>query len=675
MAGASGRRRRGARARTDRRRSVGRLGARRARRRELPTGVHRAGRGSQRRRRPAARLGRAKLSGALWDPARAVGAAAPVSERRGARTCARAFDAEKLLAVDEIRTWGATTEQKELAKHRARAARLEAARAAAGADSLRRSPKAATRATPGTSKEHLRFEAERAAFAEVEKRLACEGLLDAAQTQARRLRHRDADGDARLPAETRGAWIRPTSSAPTLEVLARPPLENDFLALRRVLTERADARRRASSKTGASASRSRTRRIRRIWAPTARATGFPTWRPRRVDATLAALGIATPEDAVAFFRRHARDDFAWLKVAVRLPPPPEYYSRAMDLSVEIDRGDVWYDFPFDAAGVRQPQPRERFPSFTLYVKWRGERVPLVRWRTTVGGWRGELAGRRAGVLPLQGLRRRPARLAPHRGRAGLDSAGVVAARARWSRRSASAGIYTRVTNYDETGPGYLSAYGMVAAIHEEMRKGPDGARFSDNGIRTHGSFDYLSLRGRFSHGCHRLVQPARDAAVQLRARRTGAARHRPVAARLPAGVLLAGRGVRDAAAEPRLLPRAPAADSGRGPGGADQGDADQTDRGLRSEAGRDVRVATRRRRRRTRRRTRRAGRRHERRSRSLAVAIAHRGLFGRRRRNRTLPRAEPAPVAEVSRSRRRPRRCPRDLGARARRRPRRRPAP
>ena len=37
-----------------------------------------------------------------------------------------------------------------------------------------------------------------------------------------------------------------------------------------------------------------------------------------------------------------------------------------------------------------------------------------------------------------------------------------------------------------------------------MRKGPDGARFFDNGIRTHGSFDYLSLRGRFSHGCHRL---------------------------------------------------------------------------------------------------------------------------------------------------------------------------
>ena len=31
-----------------------------------------------------------------------------------------------------------------------------------------------------------------------------------------------------------------------------------------------------------------------------------------------------------------------------------------------------------------------------------------------------------------------------------------------------------------------------------------GYTYFDNGIRTHGSFDYTSLRGRFSHGCHRL---------------------------------------------------------------------------------------------------------------------------------------------------------------------------
>ena len=53
-----------------------------------------------------------------------------------AGACARAFDPEVLLAVDEIRTWGATSEQKEMAKHRARAQRLEAARAAAGVADL-----------------------------------------------------------------------------------------------------------------------------------------------------------------------------------------------------------------------------------------------------------------------------------------------------------------------------------------------------------------------------------------------------------------------------------------------------------------------------------------------------------------------------------------------------------
>jgi len=53
------------------------------------------------------------------------------------------------------------------------------------------------------------------------------------------------------------------------------------------------------------------------------------------------------------------------------------------------------------------RPRERFPSFTLFVKWRGERVPLVRWRTTIGGWRSELAANGDEVPCLQGLRRRP----------------------------------------------------------------------------------------------------------------------------------------------------------------------------------------------------------------------------------------------------------------------------
>ena len=52
------------------------------------------------------------------------------------RDCASSFDPEKLLAVDEVRTWGASTEAKELAKQAARAARVEAARVAAGAATL-----------------------------------------------------------------------------------------------------------------------------------------------------------------------------------------------------------------------------------------------------------------------------------------------------------------------------------------------------------------------------------------------------------------------------------------------------------------------------------------------------------------------------------------------------------
>jgi hypothetical protein len=186
-----------------------------------------------------------------------------------------------------------------------------------------------------------------------------------------------------------------------------------------------------------------------------------------------------------------------------LPPAPEYYGRAMDLSVEIDRGDVWYDFPFDAAGVRQPQPRERFPQLTLYVKWRGERVPLLRWRTTIGGWRAELASDGQEYYRYKGSDVGP-RVWRHIVAAPVWIPPTSSPLGSMVKEKRVMGTYVRVTNYDETGPGYLSAYGMVAAIHEEMRRGSDGARFFDNGIRTHGSFDYPSLRGRFSHGCHRL---------------------------------------------------------------------------------------------------------------------------------------------------------------------------
>ena len=36
-----------------------------------------------------------------------------------------------------------------------------------------------------------------------------------------------------------------------------------------------------------------------------------------------------------------------MRVAIKLPARPDYYSDHMDLSIVVDRGDVWYDLPFD----------------------------------------------------------------------------------------------------------------------------------------------------------------------------------------------------------------------------------------------------------------------------------------------------------------------------------------
>ena len=61
-------------------------------------------------------------------------------------------------------------------------------------------------------------------------------------------------------------------------------------------------------------------------------------------------------------------------------------------------------------------------------------------------------------------------------------------------------------NYQETGPGYASAYGLVAAYHRLYRRDEEGQVVlrGDEGIRTHGSVDYMSIMRRHSHGCHRL---------------------------------------------------------------------------------------------------------------------------------------------------------------------------
>jgi hypothetical protein len=66
------------------------------------------------------------------------------------------------------------------------------------------------------------------------------------------------------------------------------------------------------------------------------------------------------------------------------------------------------------------------------------------------------------------------------------------------------GSFMKLVNYDELGPGYLSAYGLVAGYF--VTPGQNGRPDWDNGVRAHGSSDYLSIYSAngFSHGCHRL---------------------------------------------------------------------------------------------------------------------------------------------------------------------------
>jgi hypothetical protein len=178
----------------------------------------------------------------------------------------------------------------------------------------------------------------------------------------------------------------------------------------------------------------------------------------------------------------------------------------MELSAEIDRGDVWYDFPFDARGRPIEQVRTHFPHLTLFAHWHGQRIALVSWRTTIGSWRSEAhangkvyyryknsdVGRRLWKNIVAG----PVWIPPD----GTPVKDLLIQKVLERGKRPQT-----VVNTDVMGPGFQSAYGLVMAIHVD-RSG------FDNQIRTHGSVDYTSIARRFSHGCHRLVN---DRAVRL----------------------------------------------------------------------------------------------------------------------------------------------------------------
>ncbi|MEM1413930.1 MAG: peptidoglycan-binding protein [Myxococcota bacterium] len=219
------------------------------------------------------------------------------------------------------------------------------------------------------------------------------------------------------------------------------------------------------------------------------------------EAAAVALGWTDAAEARASLQRLREAGHA--RVAVDLGPRPAYYGPSMPLRVVVDRGTVFYDYPYAADGRRLPQRVERRPIVTLYA---GERA-LIRWATTIGGWKPEVsAGGQVGLRykesyvgerVMRDVIAAPAWLPPPTARADELAHRTPTG---WKPR------------YDLFGPGYRSAYGLVMMMHHRLlsprepgAEGPEGEpRFFDEGIRIHGSVSYRSIGSGTSHGCHRL---------------------------------------------------------------------------------------------------------------------------------------------------------------------------
>jgi hypothetical protein len=274
----------------------------------------------------------------------------------------------------------------------------------------------------------------------------------------------------------------------TAEALSRDLLDNNHRALLRVLRERVVAA--AGIIEDGSGSRAD------LGAALNLADDFTA-------AAARALNVETPDQAAAFFRRRPAGSFGRLLTAMKLPALPPHHGATAQLKLIIDRGDVFYDLPFDQAGKPLPQPRKRYPSLTLVAEHGGKSLDLVRWRTTIGGWRLEQAsdghdyyrykGSDVGGRVLRQIVAAPVWIAPP----ATPGRSLV----KWKPVQ---GRTRRVVDYAELGPGYLSAYGLVAGYL--VIPGKNGRPDRDNGIRAHGSAEYLSMYAAdgYSHGCHRL---------------------------------------------------------------------------------------------------------------------------------------------------------------------------
>lgn len=290
----------------------------------------------------------------------------------------------------------------------------------------------------------------------------------------------------------------------TVEALRESTLELERETVIRVLTERAMLALGAIEDGSATKSDGTPHTFR---GADGRTHEVPNLEAEVRAAVVQGFGLQTPEATSAFLEGLGElDEDGHRFVAIPGPSRPEYYSEDMDLSVVIDRGDVWYEFPFDERGKARHQSVSRRPHTNLYVNYLGQRILIARLGTTIGGWKRELIdddvwwkykGSPTGEVVWQDIVSAPVWLPP-------SSTPPRALLTRRKRRKKSEPKWE--PNYHETGPSYASAYGLVAAYHRQYRKDAEGVVHlgRDEGIRSHGSVDYMSIMRRHSHGCHRL---------------------------------------------------------------------------------------------------------------------------------------------------------------------------
>lgn len=348
-------------------------------------------------------------------------------------------------------------------------------------------------------RETARAPARRAAVTALQAHLACEGLLPT---------HAHIGSFDALTVEALAVYQRlhmvpspPVVDAATRDVLLTPSRELDFRSLLRALRERVvDATGLIEDGSALNAWEPVLGRLidaaeyRYELRASAMEHGAPDLVSRATAAAATALGWVSAEAATA-----ALAEPPPALVALPRPEMPAYYAAPLSLHVEIDRGAA-SDNSVEPRGRELPSRVTQRPTLTLFARTTAGDVALVRWPTTIGGWQRQRVGEGEEVLRYKPspsgqfvwreLIAAPAWFPPS------SSPERELVRPLWDGRWAA--------NGRAVGPGYASAYGLIALLHHRAAWRDGVPLWVDVNVRTHGSGNYRSVLRGSSHGCHRL---------------------------------------------------------------------------------------------------------------------------------------------------------------------------